>query len=75
MNIRTFEKQTNRDKLLYGIIDLSELFQVTPRTIYNWKEQGRFSFVQINSKTYVTAAQLAEFLNQNEVKSLKSRNY
>ena len=58
-------------KLVFTVNDLTKIFQVTSRTIYNWKEQGRLSFVQINSKTYVTSGQLDDFLKLNEVKSLK----
>jgi len=58
-------------RMIYNVNDVAEIFQVTPRTIYNWKVQGRLDFVQIRSKTYVTADQLEEFLLRNEVKSLK----
>jgi len=57
-------------RMIYPVNDLAEIFQVTPRTIYNWKAQGRIGFIQIKSKTYVTADQLEEFLKRNEVKSL-----
>jgi len=67
------QNSASSQKLVFTVNDLAGIFQVTPRTIYNWKEQGRLSFVQINSKTYVTSGQLDDFLKLNEVKSLKLR--
>ncbi|HCY41226.1 MAG TPA: hypothetical protein DHV48_07720 [Prolixibacteraceae bacterium] len=70
------EKQNlaTKTKSVYTINDLAKMFQVTSRTIYNWKEQGRLNFVQISSKTYVTSAQLEDFFKHNEVKSFKLKN-
>jgi len=65
------QNSASAQKLVFTVNDLAGIFHVTPRTIYNWKEQGRLSFVQINSKTYVTSGQLDDFLKLNEVKSLK----
>jgi predicted nuclease with TOPRIM domain len=58
-------------KLIFSVNDLAEMFQVTPRTIFNWKDQGKLSYEQINSKTYITASQLDDFLKRNEVKSFR----
>lgn len=62
-----------KDFKIYSFNDLVKLFGVTKRTIYNWKEEGRLSLTIIGSKTFMTEAQLQEFLEKNEVKSLKSR--
>lgn len=72
---RILEMQTfaSKKNMVYTIDDLAEMFKVTPRTIYNWKDQGLMSFTQIGSKTYMTSAQLEEFLARNEVKSVKNR--
>lgn len=56
---------------VYTLDELADVFSVTKRTIYNWKEEGRLAFVCIGSKTYVTQAQLDEFLQANEVKPFK----
>lgn len=58
---------------VYTLDEVAKFFSVTKRTIYNWKDEGRLPFTAIGSKTYVTSAQLAEFLKENEVKPLKSR--
>jgi excisionase family DNA binding protein len=55
-------------KGIYTLRDMATMFRVTLRTIYNWMEEGRFSFVKIGSKTYLTEAQLQEFLTTHEVK-------
>lgn len=65
---------SNSERLkVYTLDELAKFFSVTKRTIYNWKEEGRLPFTLIGSKTYVTSAQLAEFLKSNEVKPIKSR--
>ena len=56
-------------KIVFTLKELAEMFHVTMRTIYNWKEQGRLNYVQIRSKTYLTEKQLYEFLAKNQVKS------
>jgi len=67
------QSKASKENAIYSIGDLAKMFKVTPRTIYNWKEQGIISFTQIGSKTYMTSSQLERFLSQNEVKSLKVR--
>ena len=57
------------DKRIHTLKDMATMFQVTVRTIYNWMDDGRFSFVKIGSKTYVTEAQLQEFVTTNTVKA------
>lgn len=56
-------------KRVYTLKDMASMFQVTIRTIYNWMDENRFSFVKVGSKTYVTEQQLQEFLTNHEVKS------
>ncbi|MGM0582856.1 MAG: helix-turn-helix domain-containing protein [Bacteroidota bacterium] len=66
----------NGKSVIYTLHDLAEMFQVTIRTIYNWLDDGRFSFVKIGAKTYITEQQLQEFLTNHQVKSFKiGRNW
>ncbi len=58
---------------LYSLDELSKLFKVTKRTIYNWKDKGLISCTIIGSKTYFTSKQLLEFLDNHEVKSIMKR--
>ncbi len=58
---------------LYTINDLARKLKVTPRTIYNWKDQGILPYSQVGSKTYISEDQLNDFLKHHEVKSLKMR--
>lgn len=53
----------------YTLHDMSKMFSVSLRCIYNWLDQQRFSFVKIGSKTYLTERQLQEFLANHQVKS------
>jgi len=53
---------------VYTLNQVAEIFNVTVRTIYNWKEQGILPCTIIGSKTYVTEAQLQKFLTEHEVK-------
>lgn len=61
--------QTHAALRVYTLQDMSEIFHVTLRTIYNWMDDNRFSFVKIGSKTYVTEKQLQEFLDNHQVES------
>ena len=53
--------------------DLAKKFNVTERTVDNWKTRGQLDFIQIGSKTYFTSSQIEDFLQHNEVKSHKMR--
>ena len=58
---------------LYTFKDLAEMFQVTQRTIYNWKDNGTLPFTQIGSKIYLTQEQLDELLEHHQVKPIYFR--
>lgn len=58
-------------KRVYTLKDMASMFQVTIRTIYNWMDDNRFSFIKVGSKTYLTELHLQEFLSNHEVKSFK----
>ena len=60
------------DLRVYSLDQLSKLFGVTKRTIYNWKDEGRLPLTIIGSKSYMTEEQLQEFLQKNEVKPVKA---
>lgn len=62
------KKSTTRSNEIYSITDLAQMFNVTKRTIYNWKERGLLPVTIVGSKTYITEKQLLEFLENNEVK-------
>jgi excisionase family DNA binding protein len=65
-------KKSN-EKGIYTLKDLAKMFQVTVRTVYNWMDDSRFSFIKVGSKTYITEQQLQEFLSKHEVKSFNVR--
>jgi hypothetical protein len=57
--------------VLYSISDIMALFQVCRRTISNWQNSGKLSFIKIGSLLYVTQQQLEEFLQDNTVVGYK----
>ena len=59
----------NGKSVIFTLKDMATMFRVTIRTIYNWMDDNRFSYIKIGSKTYVTEIQLKEFLANHEVKS------
>ncbi len=61
------------EKKLLTLRDMAIMFSVSLRTIYNWLNQSRFSYVKVGSKTYITEQQLSDFLAGNEIKSFKGR--
>lgn len=69
--VEGMQKNVSKTKEIYTIDDLAKMFKVTSRTIYNWKEQGILSFVQIGSKTYITGGQIEELLSNHMVKTVK----
>ncbi len=62
-------KNGKEELKVYSLDKLAEFFGVTKRTIYNWKDEGRLPLIIIGSKSYMTEAQLQEFLTTNTVKS------
>lgn len=62
-------KNGKEELKVYSLDKLAEFFGVTKRTIYNWKDEGRLPLIIIGSKSYMTEAQLQEFLTINTVKS------
>ena len=59
--------QPPTDKRVYTLKDMANMFNVSLRTIYNWMDQGRFGYVKVGSKTYVTEIQIEEFLANHQV--------
>ncbi|NQU33017.1 MAG: helix-turn-helix domain-containing protein [Bacteroidetes bacterium] len=75
--LQMLKQSTPKQKELkvYSLDELSKIFSVTKRTIYNWKDEGRLPFVCVGSKTYVTEAQLQDFLKHHEVKPFNNRRF
>jgi excisionase family DNA binding protein len=72
LNKLKHEEQTSKNRsVIYTLKDMANMFHVSVRTIYNWIDDGRFSYVKVGSKTFVTQTQLDEFLQANEVKPFK----
>lgn len=70
--LKRFKNSPDTISGVYSLDQLAKLFKVTTRTIYNWKDRGILPCTIIGSKTYITEAQLREFLKVHEVKPLIS---
>lgn len=68
--IEKIKNPKDQELKVYSLEQVAEIFHVTLRTIYNWKEQGILPCTIIGSKSYLTEAQLQEFLKEHEVKPL-----
>lgn len=75
--LQMLKQSTPKQKELkvYSLEELANIFSVTKRTIYNWKDDGRLPFVCVGSKTYITEIQLQEFLSRHEVKPFNNRRF
>jgi hypothetical protein len=62
------ETFSGQSPTVYTFKQVAALLYITPRTLYNWKDQGILPCTVIGSKTYLTEAQLQEFLKNHEVK-------
>lgn len=56
------EKAVKKSKLLYDLQDLSEIFCVTKRTLYNWRAQGLLPMFEIGGKAFISAHKLGQLI-------------
>lgn len=57
------EKQAAQSEIkMYDLVDLQRILHVSKRTIATWKQQGKLSYSQVGSKTWVSEEQLKKFL-------------
>ena len=52
---------------VYCLTDLAEMLQVSRRTLFKWKSEGKLIFSQIGKKLYITDEELKIFLTNNKV--------
>jgi len=64
------EKYKSSSKI-YSLDQIAEMFHITKRTVYNWKDNGTLPYTQIGSKIYLTQSQLDELLKQHEIKPVR----
>jgi excisionase family DNA binding protein len=62
------QKHPEGEIKMYDLADLQKILQVSRRTIFNWKEQGKLPCTRIGSKLWVSENQLEKFLEQQEEK-------
>jgi len=73
LRMLTQTSNVKNEMKVYTLDELAAFFGVTKRTIYNWRDEGRLPLTIIGSKSYMTEAQLQEFLAKNEVKPFNVR--
>jgi len=56
----------NKDRL-YDLTDLEKIFNVSRRTLFKWKSEGKMRFSQIGKKLYITDEELKRFLVDNNL--------
>jgi excisionase family DNA binding protein len=47
---------------LYTINNVADLFQVTPKTIYKWMEEGRLEYVIVGSRRRIRQSNIDAFI-------------
>lgn len=58
------EKLEKDTKILYNLLDLEEIFQVTKRTLFNWRAKGELPLIEFGGKLYLSKGQLRELIIQ-----------
>lgn len=51
-------------KVLYDLVDVANIFQVTTRTIQNWKAANLITFFKVGKKLYVSKKMLDDSIAQ-----------
>jgi excisionase family DNA binding protein len=49
---------------LFSSSYVQKYLDVSRKTLYRWREQGKIEFVQVGSKIYYTKEQIEKFLNK-----------
>lgn len=63
MTITTSENEKDA-KVLYDLVDVANLFQVTTRTIQNWRAANLITFFKVGKKLYMSKKMLDEAIAQ-----------
>jgi len=64
--LRNLDK--NPARLIYDLYDLMDIFRVSRRTLFNWREKGILPMFIIGErgKSYISHEMLMQFINQKE---------
>jgi len=63
----------SREKI-YSLNELTDILQVSTRTLAYWKKSGILPCSQVGNKVWVTETQLLEFIEKNTVDSNSNTN-
>ena len=50
---------------IYDLKDLEDIFKVTKRTLFTWRQTGVLPLAEIGGRFYITEAKLLEIINNN----------
>ena len=57
--LKNLEKDS---QILYGLVDLEKIFQVTKRTLYNWQAKNQIPLINFGGKWYLSHGKLMEMI-------------
>ena len=63
---QVLRKLGKESKLLYDLVDLSEIFQVTKRTLFNWQAKNDLPLINFGGKLYLSHDRLVEMILAKE---------
>lgn len=53
-------------KTLFRVQEVAVIFSVTPRTVYNWIDEGVITSLKVGGARFVTRESLSEVLNRSD---------
>jgi len=59
-------KVEEKKHILYDLVDLTEIFKVSKRTIFNWKAKGILPLFELGGKLFISRESLLAFIAGKE---------
>ncbi len=63
---RAVEKVDKDTELLYDLVDLTKIFKVSKRTIFNWRANNLLPIFELGGKIYISRDKLLAFIADKE---------
>ena len=61
--LKNLEKES---RILYDLVDLCRIFQVTKRTLFNWQAKNELPLINFGGKLFLSHNKLVELILQKE---------
>jgi len=62
--------KVEKKDLLYDLVDLTEIFKVTKRTLFNWRAQNYLPLFELGGRLYISHDRLMLFIKDRERRSI-----